>query len=196
MMSLLKRLATRRNYWISGSVFWLLTLLILIKLPDKLARGMGYTGKQSVVVLDGTSAILSSPETTYTLLSNYGETGRRATIVVHLLFDLIYPVSYALFFSISLTLTWQRMLRPTSPWRWFPILPWLAGLSDCLENTGIITMALAYPSQLRLVARITGILTLLKFAFFVSSVLLWLVGGVAWLLQRASFPRRKPFGIL
>ncbi len=190
MMSVLKRLATQRTCWISGSVFWLLTLLFWIKLPNKLARGMGYTGEQDVFALDG--AILSPPETTYTLLSNYGETGRRATIVAHLLFDLIYPVSYVLFFSSSLSLTWQRMLRPTSSWRWLPILPWLAGLADCLENAGIITMALAYPSRLRLVARITGISTLLKFVFFVSSALLGLAGGAVWLLQRIGVLTRKP----
>ena len=97
MFSLLKRLSTVPTLTVFGSLF----LLILLRVPDKLARAMGYRGEQSVFALDGHP---STPEATYELLSDYGEAGRRATILMHLLFDVILPVSYTLFFSISFTL--------------------------------------------------------------------------------------------
>lgn len=96
MFSLLKRLSSVPILPGSLGVYGPLTLLFLLKVPDKLARAMGYTGEQTVGALDEHPY---TPEASYQLLSDYGEAGRRATILVHLLFDMLYPVSYALFFS-------------------------------------------------------------------------------------------------
>ena len=62
---------------------------------------MGYTGEPTIIALD---LHPYTPEATYKLLSDYGEAGRRATILAHLLFDIILPVPYTLFFSSSFTL--------------------------------------------------------------------------------------------
>jgi hypothetical protein len=156
-------------------------LFFLLKVPNRLARTMGYTGQQSMFALD---AHPYSPEATYVLLTDYGEAGRRATIVLHVLFDMIYPVSYTLFFSISFTLLGHSTRTVSRLWRRAAVLPWLVGCSDLLENTGIITIARSYPTQRRLVARLTSVATRLKWGMFITMMLLWLAGGILWLLQR------------
>ena len=153
MFSLLKRLATVPTLLTALAECGPLALFFLLKVPDRLARTMGYTGEQSMFALD---VHPSSPEATYELLTDYGETGRRATIVLHLLFDMIYPVSYTLFFSSSFTLLGPSTRTVPRLWRRAAVLPWLVGCSDLLENTGIITMARSYPSQRRLLARLTS----------------------------------------
>jgi hypothetical protein len=144
MSILLKRLATVPMLLGTFGVSGFLTLLFLLKVPDKLARAMGYTGKQTVFALDQHPY---TPEDTYTLLADYGEAGRRATVLLHVLFDMVYPVSYALFWSVSFLLMGRSIDKTTRLWRWVVVVPWLTGLSDLLENTGIIAMALSYPSQ-------------------------------------------------
>ena len=181
MFSLLKRLSTVPTLLGTLAVSGPLMLLILLKVPDKLARAMGYTGEQTVFALDQHP---STPEATYELLSDYGETGRRATILMHLLFDMILPVSYTLFFSISFTLLGRSMSIFPRLWRWAAVLPWLVGGFDLLENTGIIMMARFYPSRRRLLARLTSAATRLKLGMGKLTLLFWLVGGIIWLLQR------------
>ncbi len=192
MFSLLKRLATVPTLLGALAVGGPLTLLFLLKVPDKLARAMGYTGEQTVFAFDQHPY---SPEATYELLSDYGEVGRRATVLMHLLFDMIYPVSYALFFSVSFVLMGHSTGKGTRLWRWVAVVPWLTGLFDLLENTGIIAMALSYPSRWKLLARITSVSTQLKLGFGITSLLLWLGGGIIWLLQRVEGQTRKPLEV-
>ena len=156
MFSLLKRLATVPTLLIALAGCGPLTLFFLLNVPDRLARTMGYTGEQSMFALD---AHPCSPEATYELLTDYGETGRRATIVLHLLFDMIFPVSYMLFFSNFFTLLAHSTRTVPWLWRWAAVLPWLVGCSDLLENTGIITIAHSYPSERRLLAQLTSVAT-------------------------------------
>ena len=180
MFSLLKRLATVPILLGSLAVFGLLLLLAALKVPDKLARAMGYTGEQTVFALD---AHPYTPEATYELLSEYGEAGRRATILDHLLFDTVTPVSYTLFFSSFFTRLGHSTGIFPRLWRWAAVLPWLAGCADLLENAGIIAMAHSYPAQRKWLARLTSAATRLKWGFLNAMRLLWLAGGLIWLLQ-------------
>ena len=191
MFSLLKRLSSVPILLGSLGVYGPLTLLFLLKVPDKLARAMGYTGEQTVGALDEHPY---TPEASYQLLSDYGEAGRRATILVHLLFDMLYPVSYALFFSSSFTLLGESTEPFPRLWRRAAVLPWLAGCADLLENAGIITMARSYPAQKRLLARLTSVATRLKWGLIIPTLLLWLAGGLIWLLQRIGGRTSKQVG--
>ncbi len=181
MFSLLKRLSTVPILLGSLAIWGLHLLLYALKVPDKLARAMGYTGEQTVFVLDEHPC---PPEATSELLSAYGEVGRRATILAHLLFDTGTPVSYTLFFSSFFMLLGQRTRIFPRLWRWAAVLPWLAGSADLLENAGIIAMAGSYPAQRKGLARLTSVATRLKLGLFIPMRLLWLAGGLVWLLQR------------
>jgi hypothetical protein len=181
MFSRLKRLSTVPTLLASLAVSGPLFLLILLRVPDKLAQAMGYKGEPSVFALDGHPY---TPEATYELLTDYGETGRRATILMHLLFDMIFPVSYTLFYSISFTLLESSLGLFPRLWHWAVVLPWLTGGSDLLENTGIILMARSYPARRPLLARLTSVATAFKWGTLALTELLWLAGGLLWLLHR------------
>ena len=192
MFSLLKRLSTVPILLGSLAIWGLhLLLILLLRVPDKLVRVMGYTGEQTVFALD---VHPYTPEATYELLSEYGEAGRRATILAHLLFDTVNPVSYTLFFSSFFTLLGHSTGIFPRLWRWAAVLPWLAGCADLLENAGIITMARSYPTQRRLLARLTSVATWLKQGIFIPMGLLWLAGGFVWLLQRLGGRTSEPLG--
>jgi hypothetical protein len=191
MFSLLKRLSSMPILIGSLAVFGPLTLLFLFNVPDKLARAMGYRGERWTFALDGHP---SSPDVTYQLLSDYGEAGRRATVRLHLLLDMLYPVSYTLFFSTCFTLLGSSLSIFPRLWRRAAALPWLVGGCDLLENTGIILMAPSYPSRLSLIARITSVATWLKLRGGILIYLLWLSGGLLWLRQQVEERMRKSFG--
>ncbi len=191
MFSPLKRLSTVPTLLGALAVYGPLTILFLLKVPDKLARATGYTGKQTVFALDQHPY---TPETTYKLLSDYGEAGRRATILMHLLFDMIFPVSYALFYSISFILLERSLGIFPRLWRWVVMLPWLMGSSDLLENTGIIMMARSYPARSPLLARLTSVATAFKWGTLVPTELLWLAGGLLWVLQRLRGQKSQRVG--
>src|SRR5437588_850426 len=101
---------------------------------------------------------------------------------MHLLFDLLYPVSYTLFFASSFLLLSRHMRLVPWLWRWTAVLPWVAGGSDLVENAAIISMVWSYPTPRPLLARLTSVATRLKWGFVFASELLWLAGVIAWLL--------------
>ncbi len=190
MFSLLKRLSSMPVLLGSLTVFELLTLLLLSKVPDKLARATGYKGERWTFALDTNP---SSPEVTYQLLSAYGEAGRRAIVRLHLLIDILYPVSYTLFFSTCFTRLGGSLSIFPRLWRWVGLLPWLVGGCDLVENTGIILMASSYPSRLNLVARITSVATWLKWGGAIVMLLCWLAGSLLWLWQQIEERTSKAF---
>ena len=181
MFSLLKRISAVPTPLATMAVFGPLFLLFLFKVPDKLARAMGYRGEQSMFALDQHPY---TPEATYELLSDYGEAGRRATdshapalrydppsLLHALLFQLLHP-------------TGEKHCIFPRLWRWAVVLPWLTGGADLLENTGIIMMARFYPSRRHLLARLTSAVTGFKWGALALTDLFWLAGSLIWLLQR------------
>ena len=105
---------------------------------------------------------------------------------------MLYPVSYTLFFSSSFTLLGRSMGPLPRLWRWAAVLPWLVGGADLLENAGIITMARSYPPRGHLLARLTSVASWLKWGVGIPTLLLWLVSGLIWLLQRLGGRTSKP----
>jgi hypothetical protein len=61
-----------------------LTVAFLLKGPDRLARTLGHIGRPMFAF-----AHPYSPQATYELLTDYGQTGRRATIALHVFFATI-----------------------------------------------------------------------------------------------------------
>jgi hypothetical protein len=151
MCSPLKRLATRPPLLGALAVNGPLTLLFQLCVPEQLTRALGYRGESAVFALD---AHPYSPQATYERLAAYGQAGRRARIVMHLLFDLLYPVAYTLFFSNSFLLLSRHSRLVPWLWRWAALLPWVAAGSDLVENAAIISMAQSSPTPRPLLARL------------------------------------------
>jgi hypothetical protein len=146
----------RRSWLWFGVLVVYFALLIFVRLPDKLARRWGYTGKQPMFALD--MAINYNPAESDAILDAYGDKGRQAYLKILVLFDFLYPWVYSNFGVVSLTTVFQY-LGVGAGWRKLSLLPMLTGLVDWVENLGIITMLVRYPRQLAWLSRLTSILT-------------------------------------
>jgi len=98
---------------------------------------------------------LPDPERAHRALALLGESGRHQYGVLLLTFDILFPLTVALFFRAWLT----------SRLRW---LPWLTLGLDYAENIACGTLLATFPHESPAVASLAGVLTALKFAGYAS----------------------------
>jgi hypothetical protein len=91
---------------------------------------------------------------------------------IELTADIIYPIIYTLFYGLLLSWLLQRAYKPDSPMQKLNAMPAGAWLFDLLENIGIVSMLSMYPSQPSVLAWLTMIFGLVKWAFAIGSILL------------------------
>jgi hypothetical protein len=93
---------------------------------------------------------LPDPERAHQALARLGNDGRRHYAVLLLTFDILFPLTVALFFR-----AWLR-----GRLRW---LPWATLALDYAENVCIGTLLATFPHESATVASLAGALTALKF---------------------------------
>jgi hypothetical protein len=98
--------------------------------------------------------------------------------------DLIYPIIYTLFFGLFISWLFQRAFKPHSKMQMWNVAPVGAWFFDLLENIGIVAMLATYPSQPVILAWLTMLLGLFKWALLFVSVGLVLVGLVRAAMNR------------
>lgn len=163
-----ERRANWRGFLLSAVVTLLLTLLV----------------SHAVGPQDGTAAqtppfdtrVWYTPEEVYGDLALYTSAQRRSAVVGHLTADLLYPLAYGTFFTLSLIGLYRPRLS-TSRWRWLPLLPWLSVLADYSENVALSVLFLAYPTRLPGLVVAAAICTAAKWSI-VGLTALALTGGV------------------
>ena len=106
----------------------------------------------------------------YRLFSSYGDEGRSLYLWHLLLFDFVYPVLFAFTFSVLLAYLSERLFHNVGRFRYLYLIPFAAILLDYLENAGILTMLLNYPTQMAGVVIIANVITMLKLT--VSNILI------------------------
>jgi hypothetical protein len=172
-MSFLDFLNTTGILITSGLVTAAFLGLFFARVPEKLASERGYKGGLRMFALDTNI----KPNEVNTMLAAYGAIGRRELILAHLLFDFAFPVAYTLFLVAA-----AGLFAPSSLRNWGRVVPFVAGLSDCLENIGIISLAATFPARLVVAERSTTALTVLKWALLGLSALMVGAGAISWLL--------------
>ncbi len=110
-----------------------------------------------------------TPATAYRIISSYGEGGRSLSVRSHLTADLVYPILYA--FALGLTISYfsARLFASSSLFQRLNLLPFAGMLADFAENSGIVIMLVSFPARLTALARLTSLLTSIK----------WLLAGAA-----------------
>ncbi|MFN2565156.1 MAG: hypothetical protein ABR499_09140 [Gemmatimonadaceae bacterium] len=125
-----------------------------------------------------------SPDTAYAAMGAYGAQGRRAYMWIELTADVVYPLAYALLLSLSVAYLFHRA-RPESAFgRRAAMLPVGALVADYFENVGIVVMLARYPERLDTLARVTSVVTSVKWVLFGASFAVLVVGVGAFLLAR------------
>jgi hypothetical protein len=118
-----------------------------------------------------------TPEKVYSQMALLGEAGRNAYLVLNLI-DFIYPLTYAAFFGISLTMTYTFIYPPEEKKHLLVLIPFLTLLVDYAENICFRSILLNYPTRLMETALAASILTPLKYGLFLLSAFLILQGNM------------------
>jgi hypothetical protein len=122
-----------------------------------------------------------TPAEGFAMLERYGAAGRELYMKIELTADIIYPIIYTLFFGLLISWLFQRAFQPDSKIQKWNVAPVGAWFFDLLENIGIVWMLAMYPAQPMLLAWLTMLIGLLKWAMSILSIGLVLVGLVkAW----------------
>lgn len=157
------------------------TLMMFYIMP--IAAGiMALAANDSVMPLD--LMFFYTPAQAFEMIDRYGEAGRSVYLRIELTADIIYPIIYTLFYGLLLSWLLQRAFKPDSKIQKWNVMPVGAWFFDMLENIGIVSMLMMYPSKPEIVAWLTMLFGSLKWGFFVITMGLVLVGLVRAALNR------------
>jgi hypothetical protein len=132
----------------------------------------------------------------FSLAGALGPQGRQLYALSEVTADLVFPVLYNLLTGLLLALVVPKAfpnaslrLRET-----LPRLPILTAIADYLENAGIVTLLMVYPSQPTALAWVTSGFTLTKYILLAAGALPVLVsaGVLGYKYIRGLFARRSP----
>ncbi len=131
-----------------------------------------------------------TPQRAYEIISAYTPELRQAAAMTRLTFDIIYPIVYGLMICLMLIVTFRRAIPKSRFADAAVFIPWGGVLFDYLENFGLATMYLRYPTEIYPLAWATAIFTALKWTLIGVGFLLVLVGAVK-LAATATVNRSK-----
>jgi hypothetical protein len=121
-----------------------------------------------------------TPQEAYQLIRSYGEEGRHYYALIEVTLDLVYPILWALLFSLLTIYLFRRAFPPNSFWQNLPLLGPIVMLVDYLENASIITMLLSYPRRLEFLAQVANIFTGTKSVLSWLQLILIVIGLLGW----------------
>ena len=153
-------------------VLFLITYIVISGKPFGVAQLKEYTNGVGILDLERGY----SPEYAYEIFKLQGDVGRQFYTKILVIFDVIFPLAYMLFFSTIMTFIFSRWLPDEHVLQKLSLLPILAGIFDYFENTFILIMLHNYPKELFNIAAIANIMTILKGVVFTISILLLVVG--------------------
>ncbi|WP_430815549.1 hypothetical protein [Carboxylicivirga sp. RSCT41] len=124
------------------------------------------------------------------LFSSLGEEGREFYLTKQIPVDFIYPVLFGLSYCLLLGYFLKKLNTLKSPLRYLCLIPLIAGISDYIENIGIITMLNSYPdltsSSVAMVSSFSMIKSISTSVYFVILLIVLVCLGFVYLKKRKS----------
>ncbi|WP_375748087.1 hypothetical protein [Vibrio sp. HN007] len=121
------------------------------------------------------------------LLQTLGLEGRRAYLTVQLPIDLVYPLMFAISYSLLITWVLKQFLPKQSKWFLVAFIPMLAGLFDYFENAVVASMLHVFPDVSEMLVASASSFTIVKsglttifFVFLLGALVYWAV----WRLKK------------
>ena len=185
---MLKKILTLIQYKTSG-----LTILVLLAAAGLLMFIMNGTGlpfsTPTIEAHSGGVPILDmrmsyTPEEVYQLFSALGIAGRQAYRTMHLVPDILFPISYALLFAFTGAWFLVRLLPLEHPLQWLILTPLISGLADILENLSLVVSGLAYPNRMDWLAQVASLLTKIKFGLMPVGAVFLIIITVVWFIRK------------
>jgi hypothetical protein len=125
-----------------------------------------------------------TPEEVYQLFSALGIEGRQAYLILHLVPDMLFPISYALLFAFTGAWFLVRLLPLDHPLQWFILTPLISGLADILENLCLVVSGLVYPNRIDWLVQAASLLTKVKFGLMPIGAVFLIVIMVVWFIRK------------
>ncbi len=181
---MLNTISEKFHSWATG---WRVVILLI---AEALMAGFVMPAAAGILALAANNSVLPldmmffyTPETAFQMIEKYGQEGRAIYTRIELTADIIYPLIYTLFFGLLISWLFQRGFKPESSMQKWNVMPVGGWFFDLLENLGVASMITMHPAQPALLAWLTMLSGLVKWAFAIISIGLVLVGLVRALLN-------------
>ncbi len=126
------------------------------------------------------------PDDANDLFEALGAKGRRAYLMLHLMPDMLFPISYSLAFAGTSAWFLVRLLPADHPVQWLSLMPLISGAADLLENVSLAAVNASYPTRIDWLTHVASVLTRIKFGLMPVGVVLLSVMALLW------FTRGRP----
>ena len=159
-------------------LFILTSILYALMLTITIPKVMNYSSGMKLLDMIPTGY---SPAYVNLLFTSLGELGRDAYLFKQIPVDMIYPLMFAISYSLILAFFLKKLGKLDGIFFYVCYIPLFSGLFDYFENIGIITMLNAYPNNSNLLAQTTNIFSLFKsvcttFTFIILIAFLIILG--------------------
>lgn len=128
------------------------------------------------------------------LFNSLGENGRETYLTSQIPVDMIYPLLFGLTYCLLLGYFLKKLNKLNSPYLYLCILPVIAGISDYLENIGIITMLNSYPNFTQFLVSTTNISSIIKsistIAFFITLIIVLISLGLTAMKRKKTIANK------
>lgn len=168
-MQALSQFLNRISNWKSLVAFLVIYMFFNAVLLKNAETKINELAGKTVGIIDLTVGF--NPQKTLDMVAAYGDAGRAYYARTEMTSDVAYPVVYAFFFGIVLTLLYRGKRN-----NWVNVIPFVALVFDYAENVTLVTLLRSFPEQSNAVAVLCEIVKLVKWSAFGASVLLILWG--------------------
>ncbi len=124
------------------------------------------------------------------LFDTLGENGRHTYLTNQIPIDMIYPFLFGISYCLLLAYFLKKLNRLYLPYTYLCLLSLIAGITDYLENFGIITMLNSYPDLTQIATKTTNIFTILKSIsttiFFLTLIIILITLGINTIAKKTS----------
>ena len=175
----LQRRATGRVTLLATIVFILFTALVLPRQAAEAETISGDAGSPD-------TSFWYTPDDLYRMADAYGPAGRQAYLRARWTFDLVWPVVYTAFLSLTISWVYRRAFARESRWQWANLVPVAGMLLDYLENSATSLVMARYPALTPGIAHLAPLFTLTKWVFVNGSFVLLLIGAIAILWRKSK----------
>jgi hypothetical protein len=163
--------------WVVLAAVGLFALFMILVLPAVSSRSAGRgEGAGSPDTL-----FWYPPSELYAMAEAYGEEGRAEYVRERFTFDLVWPLVYGFFLTVTIGWLYERAFAEGSFWQYANLAPTLGALFDYLENVTAALVVARYPARTPVVDGLASLFTPLKWVFVGGSFALLLAGIVAGL---------------
>ncbi|WP_417888063.1 hypothetical protein [Zunongwangia sp.] len=124
------------------------------------------------------------------LFTSLGENGRLTYLTRQIPVDMIYPLLFGLSYCLILGYFLKKLKKLNSPYIYICVIPIIAGITDYLENIGIITMLKNYPELKGIAVYTTNVFSVIKSIstslFFIALLVVLITLGIKVLNRKTS----------